>query len=50
VVENGNVTLSGVVLSQLDKQLAGTTAAQIAGAFSITNNLQVEEVPDGSKS
>ncbi len=42
VVDRGHVTLTGVVSSKLDKQLAYMTARQISGAFSVTNDLQVE--------
>ena len=40
-VINGNVTLSGVVDSQADKDVAGLRANGVPGAFKITNNLQV---------
>ncbi|MCU1266419.1 MAG: transport-associated protein [Acidobacteria bacterium] len=42
VVNRGQVTLTGVVGSKLDKQLAYMTARQVSGAFSVTNDLQVE--------
>jgi hyperosmotically inducible periplasmic protein len=43
VVENGHVTLTGVVASQFDKQIAGTRAATAGMSFGkIINNLQVE--------
>lgn len=42
VVNRGQVTLTGVVSSKLDKQLAYMTARQVSGAFSVTNDLQVE--------
>jgi hyperosmotically inducible periplasmic protein len=41
VVDRGRVTLEGVVNSQVDKQLAYSRAAQVPGAFSVTNNLVV---------
>jgi len=41
VVDNGNVTLYGVVISDLDKQLAGTRANGVSGAFSVDNQLVV---------
>ena len=40
-VINGNVTLSGVVDSQADKDIAGLRANGVPGAFKVTNNLQV---------
>jgi hyperosmotically inducible protein len=42
VVDRGNITLTGVVGSKLDKQLAYMTARQVSGAFSVTNDLKVE--------
>jgi len=42
VVNHGNVTLDGVVSSQMDSQLAYTAARQVPGVFSVTNNLRVE--------
>jgi len=41
VVENGHVTLYGVVDSQLDKQLAYTQASSVPGVFSVDNQLVV---------
>ena len=43
IVENGNVTLEGVVARQMDKQVAEMQAKNVPGAFSVTNNLRVEE-------
>jgi hyperosmotically inducible periplasmic protein len=43
IVNNGHVTLEGVVAREMDKQIAGTQANQVQGTFSVTNNLQVEE-------
>lgn len=40
-VVNGHVILSGVVLSQADKDVAGIQANTVPGVFSVTNNLQV---------
>ena len=43
LVDNGHVTLTGVVATESDKQLAGLRAASAGMSFgSITNNLQVE--------
>ncbi len=41
IVENGNVTLDGVVDSQLDKQIAEMAARSVPGVFSVTDNLKV---------
>lgn len=40
-VVNGNVTLSGVVDSQADKDVAYIRASGVSGVFKVTNNLQV---------
>lgn len=42
IVENGKVTLEGVVASQGDKDLAGVRANSVANVFSVVNNLRVE--------
>lgn len=43
IVDNGHVSLYGVVDSTMDKQLAGMRAGQVPGAFSVQNNLVVED-------
>jgi len=43
IVNNGHITLEGVVARQMDKQIAGIQANSVHGAFSVTNNLVVEE-------
>jgi len=43
IVNNGHITLEGVVARQMDKQIAGMQASGVHGAFSVTNNLIVEE-------
>ena len=52
-VVNGNVTLSGVVDSQADKDVANIRANGVPGVFKVTNNLQVtgsgQEKPDKDK-
>ncbi len=48
-VVNGNVTLSGVVDSQADKDAAGIRANGVPGAFKVTNNLQVASRESGPK-
>ena len=40
-VVNGNVTLSGVVDNQADKDVANIKANGVTGVFKVTNNLQV---------
>jgi len=42
IVKNGNVTLEGIVGSQMDKNIAYVQAATIPGTFTVTNNLQVQ--------
>jgi hyperosmotically inducible protein len=42
IVDNGKVTLVGVVASQTDKDLAGIRANTVSGVFSVTNNLKVD--------
>ena len=41
IVDNGHVTLEGLVDNQGDKNLANIRANGVAGVFSVTNNLQV---------
>jgi len=41
IVENGQVTLYGIVDSQADKDVAGFRANTVPNVFSVTNNLQV---------
>lgn len=43
LVKNGNVTLAGVVLNEMDKNLAGLFANQVNGVFTVTNNLTTEK-------
>ena len=43
IVKNGHITLEGVVARQMDKTIAGMQANSVPGAFSVTNNLVVEE-------
>jgi hyperosmotically inducible protein len=40
-VQNGNVTLRGVVDSQMDKDVAGIRANSVPGIFKVTNDLEV---------
>ena len=43
IVKNGNVTLEGVVATEADSNLAQLLARGVPGAFSLTNNLVVED-------
>jgi osmotically-inducible protein OsmY len=49
VVDNGHVTLDGVVDNQMDKQIAGMRAGQVPNVFSVTNNLMVAGKQEASK-
>ncbi|MGO4884998.1 MAG: BON domain-containing protein [Bryobacteraceae bacterium] len=42
IVENGHVTLEGIVANQMDKQLCYTRANSVPNVFSVTDNLRVE--------
>ena len=50
IVDNGKVTLEGVVNSQADKDRANIQANSVAGVFSVTNNLRVEGDNTASRS
>ncbi len=41
IVDNGHVTLEGVVANEFDKNLIGVRANSVPNVFSVTNNLQV---------
>jgi len=43
IVNGGHITLEGVVARAMEKQVAGMQANSVHGAFSVTNNLVVEE-------
>jgi hyperosmotically inducible protein len=43
IVNRGNITLEGVVARQMDKQIAEVQAKSVPGAFSVVNNLRVEQ-------
>ena len=49
IVRNGAVTLTGVVLNDLDKQVAYTQANSTPGIFRVTNNLRTEQPAGGVK-
>jgi osmotically-inducible protein OsmY len=42
IVKNGQVTLEGVVLNEMDKNIANIQANSVSGVFKVTNNLRVE--------
>lgn len=42
IVNRGHVTLTGVVSTRMDKQLAYMAASRVFGSFSVNNALQVE--------
>jgi hyperosmotically inducible periplasmic protein len=42
IVENGNVTLEGVVANEMQKNIANAQANGVSGVFSVTNNLRAE--------
>ncbi len=44
IVENGKVTLKGVVATRMEKQVAETKVRTNVMAFDVTNDLQVEEL------
>lgn len=46
IVNNGNVTLEGVVATEADKNIAGLQANGVSGVFSVTNNLRVENTKE----
>jgi len=41
IVKNGHVTLEGVVMNQMDKNIAGIVANSVPGVFSVENNLRI---------
>jgi hyperosmotically inducible protein len=43
IVNNGTITLVGVVTNEADKDLAGIAAKEVPGTFAVTNNLKVEK-------
>lgn len=42
IVKNGNVTLLGLVASEMERNIAFMRANGVSGAFSVTNNLQID--------
>jgi hyperosmotically inducible protein len=43
IVKNGQVTLEGAVMNDMDKNLANIQANSVSGVFKVTNNLRVEK-------
>ena len=43
IVDNGNVTLEGVVARQMDKQIAEIQTKSVPGVFGVTDNLKGED-------
>ena len=41
IVKNGHVSLEGVVMNQMDKNIAGIVANTVPGVFSVENNLRI---------
>lgn len=41
IVKNGHVFLEGVVMNQMDKNIAGIVANSVPGVFSVENNLLI---------
>ena len=41
IVNNGNVTLKGIVSNSMDKQVAGMAANRVFGVFHVNNELEV---------
>ncbi len=48
IVNNGNITLYGTVLTEADKAIAGMAANQVSGSFTIDNEL-IAEMSDHKK-
>lgn len=43
IVKNGNITLEGMLPTAGDRTVAELQANGVSGAFSVTNNIEVEE-------
>jgi hyperosmotically inducible protein len=41
IVKNGHVSLEGVVMNEMDKNIAGIVANSVPGVFSVSNNLRI---------
>jgi hyperosmotically inducible protein len=42
IVKNGDITLTGIVANEMDRNLANIRANQVPGAFSVKNELRIE--------
>ena len=42
IVRNGHVSLEGVVMNKMDKDVAGIVANSVPGVFSVNNNLRID--------
>ena len=49
LVENGNVTLEGVVADDLQRNVAGMRARTVSGVFSVVNNLKTDKEMETGK-
>jgi hyperosmotically inducible protein len=49
IVDNGKITLEGIVANEGDKNIANLQANAVPGAFSVTNNLRVENSKGASR-
>lgn len=49
IVKNGQVSLEGVVATEMDKNVAGIKANGVSGVFGVTNNLVVEQASKDDK-
>ena len=43
IVKGGHITLEGVVSNEADSRIANMAVRQVAGKFSVTNNLKIEK-------
>lgn len=50
IVNNGQLTLEGMVAREADKNIAGIQAKTVPGVFGVTNNLRVENMEEDSRS
>jgi hyperosmotically inducible protein len=41
-VKDGNITLVGIVATEMDKNLAGIAANEVPGVFKVINKLAIE--------
>jgi hyperosmotically inducible protein len=41
IVKGGHVSLEGVVMNEMDKNIAGIAANTVPGVFSVENNLRI---------